>query len=201
MSALFVDLYTELAARLNDSTHTLWPLPRKKAFVNGSIRHYNDVGGFRYVTDESLLVVANQTEYALPAGIISPDALISVSVEGSGAGSAYTEYTRRRVIANGPTCKLVLSAPFSEAAGKKIRVVYQGAFADLSADADATDVPSEFLYAYGKFLAHDEAAGRPDQAARQWHLDEAKRAFDVANVMLPLILPRRPAQRVVPAEQ
>jgi hypothetical protein len=201
MSTAFDALYTELAARLNDPAHDIWTADRVKACVNGAICHFDDLGGFVEATDETTDVVADGVEYELPDVITDPSQVVEVSIEPSATGIPWTIYGRWSVIANAGVCTLILPEPFPEIAGSAVRIVYLARHPALADDDDETDAPAEFIYAWGQFLAHNEAAGRSSQAARQQHLEEAKRGFDLANAMAPSLLPRHPAVRAEPAEQ
>ncbi|MCL4394628.1 MAG: hypothetical protein M1482_07470 [Chloroflexi bacterium] len=204
MSTSFITLCDELKNRLNDTGVTpIWTTDRRKAFVNAAVSHYNDTGGYVESIDESLVVVDGQATYTLPAAIIEPRQVVAIAVQGAAPGDPYTEYVRWSVAASAGAageCRLLLAEPFFESAGKKIRVLFKAPHAPLAADGDTTTVPAEYVYAYAKFLAHDEAAGQASQANRQFHLDEAKRAFDLSNAMLPFVLPKPPAVRARPAE-
>lgn len=83
--------------------------------------------------DESLTVVADQTEYTLPAGIYN---LVRVEVAASeSADYAYKRNYRWREI-NG---KLHIPREFVETEGMKLRLYYNALHDNVDADADAID--------------------------------------------------------------
>jgi hypothetical protein len=174
----FDTLYTELASRLSDAAHGLWTLARKKAFINAAIEHWYELGGFTTATDSSVVTIANQVEYTAPDAIKNPSDIFLIELE-EGTGEPYTPQTQWTATKTGITITLRFDATFTTAS-KKIRIHYITPFVQLVSDGDMTQVPSEFIYAFAKFRAHDEALGQVSEANRSFHETEAKRAFDVA---------------------
>ncbi len=209
MGTAYSTLYGELANQLNDTGSTaIWSVARRKVFINRAINHANDMGAFQEILDETLTVVLRQTDYTLPTAITDARQLVGVYVEQNISTTPWREYGRWIVTktvgalpTSTPTLHLILAQAFGEVAGKKIRLRHKAPYPTLTNDSDVTNLSGEFIYAYAKFLAHDEAAGNASTANRQFHLEEAKRAFDIANSMLSFILAKALPVRTIPAEQ
>jgi hypothetical protein len=192
----FTTLKTELAARLADPTNVVWTSAQVGRFVNGAIEVFNERGGYKLVEDESLTTSGTVTSYTLPAAITNSNQVLDVSIE-QATGDPYWRLVSWYASGTG-TCTLRLRDLPSEV-GKKIRVLYRADHPQLTG-SDNSLVPSEWIYAYGKFLAHEEALSSPTIANNDWHSKEAKRAWDVATALLPSILPRRPSISPAPSE-
>ncbi len=174
-------LYTELRDHLNDASDAKWTLARKKAFINRALEQWWRLGGYRVCTDESLATVANQVEYALPAAVPSAQAITAVAVE-QGNGEPYAAPVWDALDNAGAVTLLLRERPSD--AGKKIRIVYRAPFPALTDDADATDVPAEFIYLYAAYLAHRERAQRVDMEQRKFHTEERDAALRDLNAFL-----------------
>jgi hypothetical protein len=202
-----VALVTELAARLQDASHTLWSLDQKKRFINAAIRLANEWGAYRLVKDESLVVIANTVEYPLPAALSNDRALVRVSVEGL-TGYPYNPHAAWEVVENhvygsgveNVSLTLLLPRPFPETPGQKIRLEYAAPHQELTADSDTTSLPAEYILAYALFMAHQET--RADASVdRRYHTDQAQQWYQIAQNLLTKYLARLPVQdgRVVGA--
>jgi hypothetical protein len=192
MATSFSTLYTQLAARLNDTAFAVWRFDRMKQLVNDAIVHWYDVGGYQEVTDERTATNATGVEYTLPAAITNRMQVIEITVE-QGAGEPYASIgsQRPRLIQDGSTVKLLVDSAFASA-GKKLRIRYKTAYPALVQADDETEVPAEFIYAWARYLAHGEAAGRPSQANAKMHAQERDVALRDFNMLLGALLARVP---------
>lgn len=209
--ATFLTLQTELAARLSDTAHSVWTLAQKKRFLNSAIRNANEAGAYRLVVDNTTLdVLADTVEYSLPAALTKASNLWRVSVEiDTDTDYNYQDIdswwvTENRAYSGGvesATLKLQLPQTIDGAvtAGNAIKLEYLAAHRELTADADTTSLPEEYLYAYAMFLANMESRNFAD-VDRKYHADEAQKQFQIAERYLKRYINQLPqtSGRVIP---
>lgn len=188
-------LINELSGRLNNSGGILWTTDQIKRYVNGAISYWDASGGYAIAIDQTMTTVLNQQTYNLPAAItdlrqvvailrrtstttdiLTPDLSTSYNhVVGPAIQEVWQDITAFRLTQNGSQVKLLLRNPF--AITDVIAIVYKTNHAALSADTDTTVVAPEFIYAFGKYLAHTELASNASEQDRKFHVQERESAL------------------------
>ena len=115
------DMIDDLRDRLNDVGDTQVPFLTKLRFLNrGQAAMFPRI--FKMVRDNTLLVVANQYEYAFPAGV-GTGKVLTVEIETASASARYTPLQRYDIIPSltSPTL-VVLDPTLPSAAGAKFRI-------------------------------------------------------------------------------
>ncbi len=192
MGTAFSVIYAELGSRLGDTAHAVWTLAQKKRFVNGAIRHANEAGLRRLVVDETTLdVTASTTEYTLPNTVANKDMLLAVYIEPDASGDPWREENmwtvyESRTYTNSVeavSLKLKFDEELPDTAGSDIRLLFLASHQELSADADTTSIPTEYLYDYAMYLAYSETRASAG-VDRDWYDKQAAKYNQLAQTSL-----------------
>lgn len=199
-TSTFITLYQELSARLNDTTNTVWTLAQVKRYVNGAVSYWDMLGGYIVAVDQTSIVpVSNQLSYNLPTAITNPrqilrilkrtsikadQAVVDLSASYSAASSTpisepWSDFEAGRIVFSGGQGKLLLYDFLMTT--DTVAIMYKTTHPALVNDSDTTDVPPEAIYAYGRYLAHNEQAGKVSENDRKYHLEEREAALRDAN--------------------
>lgn len=189
----FYSLYRELQNRLKGSALAIWSVDDLKRYVNGAIQFWDANGGYVVTIDTTLATVLNQKTYNLPATITSIRQVLRVlkrttntaDLTTADLSTSYTgtpvvqepwqEVTDFTLTQTGSTVKMLLRNPF--ATTELVAVVYKNVHTYLVNDTDTTDVDPEYIYTYGRFLAHNEAAQNVSNEDRKFHVEEREAAL------------------------
>lgn len=203
----FYSLYRTLAKRLRDPNGNIWTADELKECVNGAIQYWDSHGGYAIAITAPLTIVDSQLTYNLPAAITSLRNVVRVLKRSSSttdlttadlstgyAGTPVIEevwhdVTAFKLTQNGSTVKLLLRTAF--ATTDVVAVVYKTYHAVLAADTDTTEVDPEFIYTFGRYLAHNLAAGNVSQEDRKFHVEEREAALRDARILLDVALRAR----------
>ena len=115
------DMIDDLRDRLNDAADTQVPFTTKIRFLNrGQAAMFPRV--FKFVRDNTLVVVSNTFEYTFPSGV-GTGKVLTVEVESGPSTARYTPLTRYDIIPSltAPTLVL-LDVALPAAAGAKFRI-------------------------------------------------------------------------------
>lgn len=115
------DMIDDLRDRLNDAADTQVPFATKLRFLNrGQAAMFPKV--FKMVRDSSLVLVSNQFEYTLPAGV-GTGKVLTIEVESASASNRYTPANRYDIIPSLTAPTLVFfDLTLPAAAGARIRI-------------------------------------------------------------------------------
>lgn len=203
-TSTFIQLYTELAARLNDPSNTLWTLAQIKRYVNGAVTWWDAHGGYWVVVDQTSIVpVSNQLTYPLPTAITNPrqilrilkrtssktdQATVDIATNSYSAASStpisepWSDFNAARIVFHNGQGRLLLYDFLMTT--DTIAIMYKQDHGALISDTDSTDVPPDVIYSYGRYLAHNEMAGKVSEQDRKYHLEEREAAWREANDLI-----------------
>ncbi len=206
MTTTFVILYTTLRKQLRDpvdggteGSTPRWTLTEKKQAINDAIVDAFPIVRVSYVDETTVTLATNTFEYSLAAltTLKRAEDLAEVWLEPA-TGSPWLRkeegwYCRE---ANG-TLKLYVDEVWTNA--KKLRLVYVGAPASLTDDANTTIVPSGFVLARTKFYLHSLAVESASNKDVELHIARANQWWQISQQMLMDLA--RLELRTVPDEQ
>lgn len=188
-------LVSALAIRLNDPAGVIYESAKLKDYINAAVSYWDSNGGYIVAIDQSMVTVDNQHTYNLPSAITSPRQVLRVlrrrsvpadlavadlstgynHATGQVIVEPWQDMTAFKMTVNGTTVKMLLATPL--ASTDVIGVVYKTSHAIMVNDTDTTDVSPEFIYAYARYLAHNEMASRAGQEDRKYHVEERDAAL------------------------
>ncbi len=187
----FSVLYTTLRKLVRDpqdggleGSTPVWSLVEKKQAINNAISDaFPEVTQF-YVDETTVTLAEDTFEYTLPTTLVRAQDLYEVWLQPTETTSPWErELYGWHVLETGGVPKLYVDEVWDD--GQKLRLVYSGPPAALSADADTTVVPVEFIYPRARAYLYLMASSRPrNKEDMQFYVQQSQTWWAISDQIL-----------------